>query len=75
MEIRNCDRIFFGSPAGIEFVALDPNHPAYGWYVQTYGGGIMIRDPQASGRTFIPADDIPTYEDLQFIARAPSLSC
>jgi hypothetical protein len=30
----------------------------------------MILDPMVSGRTFIPAAEIPEYEDLEFVSRA-----
>ena len=70
-EIRKGDRVLFHrGPAEIEFVASDPNDPELSWYVQEYGGGVMIRDPQVSGFSFIPADQIPEYEDLEFVSRA-----
>ena len=69
--IRKGDGVLFhGNPALIELVASDPNDPEEGWYVQEYGGGIMILDPMFSGRTFIPADQIDSYEDLEFTSRA-----
>ena len=69
-DIRTGDRILFhGNAAEVEFVASDPADPEIDWYVKEYGGGIMILDPQLSGRTFIPAEQIKDYEDLEFVAR------
>ncbi len=74
-EIRRGDRIrFHGNPAEIEAVAYDaicdPDDAATAWYVQEYGGGVMILDAMVSGRTFIRAGQIPEYEDLEFLSRA-----
>ena len=69
-EIRKGDRVrFHGNPSEIELVAFDANDPEHAWFVQEEGGGVMISEP-ASGRTFIPADQIPECEDLEFVARA-----
>jgi hypothetical protein len=38
--------------------------------MKEYGGGVMILDPKVSGRTFIPADQLDDYEDLEFASRA-----
>jgi hypothetical protein len=73
-EIRKGDRVLFhGIGAKIELVAFDANDPEQAWYVQEEGGGIMISDP-VSGRTFIPRDQVPNCEDLEFMARAETLS-
>jgi len=70
-EIRKGDRVLFHqNPAEIEFVASDPEDPQVPWYVPECGGGVMILDPMASGRTFLPADSIAEYEDLEFVSRA-----
>ena len=70
-EIRKGDRIlYFGNPAEIELVACDPGDKQADWYLEQYGGGIMILDPMASGRTFIPADQIDEEDHLDFVARA-----
>ena len=74
-EIRRGDRIrFHGKPAEIEAVAsdalCDPDDAATAWHVQEYAGGVMILDSMVSGRTFIRADEIPEYEDLEFVSRA-----
>jgi len=55
---------------GVELVAIDPSDPEQGWYIQQYGGGIMIPDPLVSGRTFVDVSTIGDDEDLEFVARA-----
>ena len=69
-EIKKGDRVLFsGNFAEIELVACDPNDPEADWYVQKYGGGVMILDPKVSGRTFISADQLEDFEDLEFVSR------
>ncbi len=69
-EIRKGDRVLFHlGPAEIEFVATDPNDPELSWYVEEYGGGVMVREPNDSNPTFISADQIPGYADLEFVSR------
>lgn len=69
-EIRKGDGVLFHrNPAEIEFVASDANDLEADWYVQEFGGGLMMRDPHLSGRTFVPANQSPAYEDLEFISR------
>ncbi|HTU35464.1 MAG TPA: hypothetical protein VMF66_16795 [Candidatus Acidoferrum sp.] len=41
------------------------------WFVEEYGGGIMIRGPKVYGRVFIGAAQIPDNEDLVFVSRSP----
>jgi len=51
-EIKKGDRVIFhGNPGEIEFVA-DPSvdDPETEWYVQEYGGGVMIFEPKQFGR-------------------------
>ena len=69
-EIRKGDRVrFHGEPGQIEFVAIDPDDPELGWYVQEYGGGVMILEG-VSGRTFIPINQLAQgCEDLDFVKR------
>ena len=71
-DIRKGDRVrFHRKEAEIEFVAwnaTDPD-PAWGWYINEYGGGVMIREPTAFGSAFIPADQLNDCEDLEFVAR------
>jgi hypothetical protein len=70
-EIRKGDRVLFhGNAAEVELVAFDPNEPEHAWYVQEFGGGVMILDPMVSGRTFIETDQLNDYEDLEFVSRA-----
>ena len=72
-EILAGDHVFFHrNPATIELVAVAPGNDQdqTSWYVQEYGGGIMIHDPMVSGHTFIPADQIAECEDLEFVSRA-----
>jgi hypothetical protein len=70
-EIKKGDRVLFhGNPARIELVACDPSEPETDWYVQEFGGGVMVLDPIVSGRTFIPADQIEEYDDLEFVGRS-----
>ena len=69
-EIRKGDHVLFHrNPAEVELVACDPNDPEADWYMQEFGGGVMILDPMVSGCTFIPADQLNEYEDLEFVSR------
>ena len=71
-EIMENDRILFhGSPAKVEFVANDRDDPdpEIAWHIAEHGGGVMILDPMASGRTFIPREDLDDYDDLEFVGR------
>ena len=69
-EIKKGDRVrFHGNPAEVEFVACDRNDPEAAWYMEEYGGGVMILDSMVSGRTFIATDQINEYEDLEFVSR------
>jgi hypothetical protein len=68
-EVNKGDLVLFhGNSAHVEFVA-SADDPQYAWYVQEYGGGIMVFDPTVSGRTFIPADQLSDCEDLEFVSR------
>jgi hypothetical protein len=70
-EIKQGDPVLFhGNPAEIELVACDPTQPEQAWYVQEFGGGVMVLDPVVSGRTFVHADQIQEYEDLEFVCRS-----
>ena len=69
-EIRRGDRVLFhGHQAQIAFVASELDDPENAWYVQEYGGGVMVDDPAISGCTFIPVDQLKDYEDLELVAR------
>ena len=70
-EIMKGDRVLFHlQPAVIELVATDPNNPEQRWYVEEDGGGVLVRGPGDGQPTFIPADQLDEYEDLEFVARA-----
>ena len=55
-----------GEPAEIEFVA-DPAVDPANWFVETYGGGVMIVESKVAGHLFVP--DPQEYEDLEFVSR------
>jgi hypothetical protein len=68
-EIQKGDRILFHrEPGRIELVAAELGDPETDWYMQEYGGGVMILE-EVAGRTFISADQIDECEDLEFVAR------
>lgn len=67
-EIKRGDRVLFhGNPAEVELVACEPSDPEQDG--KKCVGGVMISDPCVSGRTFIDAEELPDYEDLEFISR------
>ena len=69
-EIQKGDKIQYHDEFGeIEFVA-DPSNldPAICWYVEKYGGGVMIAGVKSFGSVFL--SDPTTNEDLEFIRRA-----
>jgi hypothetical protein len=69
-EIKKDDRVLFHGVLGeIELAASDPNDPEASWFIEEYGGGVMIKEP-VSGRTFIPTDQLDRSEDLEFVSRA-----
>lgn len=68
-EIKKGDRVLFHrEPARIELVASEPGDPETDWFIQEYGGGVMILE--GAGRTFITANQLLDYEDLEFVSRA-----
>jgi len=69
-EIRKGDPVIFhGEPGEIEFVAdPDVSDPEIDWYVQEYGGGVMILEPKHFGRCFLP--ETGAAEDLEFVSRS-----
>ena len=70
-EIRKGDRVRFHRQAAvIEFAASDLNDPDHAWFVQQYGGGVMVQDPSVFGLCFVPVDQLKNYEELEFVARA-----
>jgi hypothetical protein len=69
-EIKRGDRVLFHrEPGYIELVASAIGDPETDWYVQEYGGGVMIVEGVA-GRTFVPAHQLAECEDLEFVSRA-----
>jgi len=70
-EICPGDRVrFHGHPARVEFAAAELNDPHHAWFVRQYGGGVMVSDPAVAGLTFIPVDQVKTYDDLEFVDRS-----
>jgi hypothetical protein len=75
IEIRKGDRILFdGVPSEIELVAAELGDPETDWYVQEFGGGVMILELEGKefGRIFIRAESLENNEDLEFVARGPA---
>ena len=73
-EIMLGDRVLFhGEPGEIELV-VEPTstNPDQRWYVQEFGGGVMVREPKHFGRALISADHLPDTEDLEFVSRKDS---
>jgi hypothetical protein len=69
-EIKKGDRVLFHrEPGQIELVAVELGDPETDWFMQEYGGGVMILE-RVSGRTFIPADQIDECKDLEFVSSA-----
>jgi hypothetical protein len=70
-EIKKGDHVLFhGEPGRIDLVAKELGDTETDWFVQEYGGGVMIVEP-VGGSTFIPADQLPDCEDfLEFVSRA-----
>jgi hypothetical protein len=69
-EVKKGDRVLFhDEPGEIEFVA-DPliSDPETEWYVERYGGGVMIIEPKRFGLAFL--SQTHTAEDLVFVSRA-----
>jgi hypothetical protein len=72
-EIKKGDRVLFHlRPAEIGLVVSNPDDPETAWYFDEYGGGVMVCDSNDPNPTFISTDQIPEYEDLEFVARANS---
>ena len=71
LEIKKCDRVIYaGEPSEIEFVAdALIKDSETDWYVQEYGGGVMIveLEPKSFGRVFLT--ETQNDEDLEFVSR------
>jgi hypothetical protein len=71
-EIKKGDRVtIHGEPGEIELVASDPGDPETDWYVQEYGGGVMVVGGIA-GRTFIDARQLSKCDYLEFVSGVDS---
>ena len=73
-EIWKADKVLFhGEPGEIEFVADDQSKdPATAWYLQEFGGGVMVAEPKRFGRVFLT--DTKDTEDLVFVCRSEAKS-
>ena len=74
VSIKKSDAVFFhGEPGEIEFVA-DPlvKDPEKDWYVEEYGGGVMILEPKKFGKAFLSQPE--NSEDLVFVSRSADSS-
>jgi hypothetical protein len=71
-EIKQGDHVLFHrNPATIEFVVTEhTGDPSMDWYIEQFGGGAMVREPHDLNPTFVRAESIPEYEDLEFVSRA-----
>ena len=64
--IRAGDQVLLhGLRAEVEFV-VDRDHERDDWDNTRLGSGVMLCEPSTFGRLFIPAANLPTYEDLVF---------
>jgi hypothetical protein len=62
-----------GEPGNIEFVVEKRSgDEAMDWYMDEFGGGVMISEPKRFGLVFIQAASLPETEDLEFLSRADS---
>jgi hypothetical protein len=70
-EIKKGDRVLFhGEPGEVEFVVDGSNEdPALDWYLQEFGGGVMIREPKHFGSVFVRATSLQETEDLELLSR------
>jgi len=68
-EIRRGDRVLFHRAPGVVELVADPliSDPETDWYVQEYGGGVMVLQPGELGRCFV--SDTENAEDLDFVSR------
>ena len=59
-------------PAEIESVH-DPVEDPDDWFVETYGGGVMIAEPKVFGRLFVNAP-VADYADREFVSRGQQVT-
>jgi hypothetical protein len=65
-KIMKGDRVLFhGNSGEIERVASHPSDPETDCYYDAYGGGVMVPEPKAFGRTFLT--DTEHAEDLMLV--------
>ncbi len=68
-RIKPGDKVLLhGEPGEVESVS-DPAEGTHDWYVEKFGGGVMIAEPKVFGSLFIDAP-VSQYEDLEFVSRA-----
>ncbi len=67
-EVLPGDQVrYHGEPGRVEFVASERiGDPANDWYVDEYGGGLMI-SAESFGAVFVPEKHIDEF--LEFVAR------
>jgi hypothetical protein len=67
--IMKGDRIMFhGEPGEIEFVVDSlTGEPAQDWFMNEYGGGVMVIEPKCFGNVFL--DETENEEDMVFVSR------
>jgi hypothetical protein len=70
-EIKKGDRVLYFRHLGvIEFVVTEHTGESnQDWYVDDFGGGVMVID-DAAGRTFISPDQVAECDELEFKSRA-----
>ena len=67
-EIREGDRVLYEDlPAQIEFVADPAVRGVHDWYVQEFGGGVMLAEPSVFCSLFLELNHID--ESLVFVSR------
>lgn len=72
-EIKCGDQIKLnGHPGRVEFtVTRYTGDPAMDWYIDEFGGGIMIKDDDV-GSVFLSVESIEEDAGLEFVSRAPN---
>jgi hypothetical protein len=68
-EIRKNDRVLFhGEPARVDFAVVDRSDPETEWYMQEFGGGVMVVEG-VGGTVFLPTDELNSENHLEFVSR------
>ena len=68
-QVKRGDQVrLHGESAEIEVVA-DPMNDPNDWFVEKFGGGVMVVEPKVFGRLFIDAP-VSQYDDLEFVSRS-----